>query len=284
MLILFVVILLSINPAQGRTMKFPDVSKTSFTKNSCSPELDQNDKTVLRVQLPESIEWGEPLPICGFLKSTKYMDITVRILDKNKKDIPGVDSSGIDLDPTLSSFSEAEKLFKKDGYIYFNANALSDRRRPPPGHYIVQFDAYAGMSEVSVPVHIRAEGKKYAFVQTLARLVCEQDALGNYKKYFSKVQESESCSDPAPGAEPKDVDHDGIRKQIEGEGKKLWALYAKTFVQFQNSDIKKWSAEGVPVVSVLEGLIAKSCPKNLDATDSQFQLRVLVSSFANMVP
>lgn len=265
-------------------MKFPDVTQNTFTKNSCSPSSDLKAESILLANLPKEIEWGQPLPVCGFIKAPQYLDVTVRILSKTQDLIPGVIGSSIDLVPTLSSSKDAVKIFKQQGYLYFNANVLSQERNPPPGHYTIVLEGYDGKTKVSAEVHIQAKGKKYEFVKTLAGLICKHDVVSKYQDYFNSVSALESCSDPMPGSKQKEPSPEELKKNIHNEWKKVWPKYSQHFSQFQKSDLIQWAGyyEEKSIVHALDELLVKNCPQQRAELLTTVHLRFLVESFIEL--
>lgn len=172
------------------------MTKTSFGQSTCSPILDAQVAQGLVFNMPHEIVWGEPLPICGYLRvgeelRIKYPGFSFMLerKDRSLDRYRGDDSQELG-NPTMDKQSPAYGILQKSGELYFNVNGQHPFRDLSPGEYEIEIRYLGEIRTEKKPLTVIARGWRKDVSDALVASICEGTVLADLSDYLSLVRQA----------------------------------------------------------------------------------------------
>lgn len=189
------------SPAAPTT--FPAATTTTFGKTACSPALPPKIAEGFVIDMPAKITWGEPLPICGYLRVGEELRIKYPRFDLvlERKD-RGLDryrtSETQELgEPMMDRFSPAYELLKRQGELYFVANGQHRFRDLSPGEYDIELGYLGELHTEKKHLVVVAGGWRKELSDALTSAICEEKLLEDLSGYLDAMHHA-SLVDSGP--------------------------------------------------------------------------------------
>jgi len=203
---LFLVAACAGTPSGGNGgMSFPATSKTTFGRSSCSPVLGENEEQGLAVTMPKQIIWGEPLPICGYLRvgaelRIKYPQFNF-ILERRDQRLAAYRSTQSQElgDPMIDKSSPAYELLKQHGELYFNVDGQHPFRDLSPGEYDIVISYLDQFRTEKQHLTVVAGGWRGDLSTVLLDMICDGAVLADLSEYFGLVHRASLVDTDAGG-------------------------------------------------------------------------------------
>jgi hypothetical protein len=183
---------------------FPTTTKTTFGRTSCSPALDSHAAQGLVVAMPSQITWGEPLPICGYLRIGEELRISQPrfdfILERKDRSLDQYRGNGTQElgDPQMDKQSPAYDILQKEGELYFSVDGQHPFRDLSPGEYEIEITYLDQLRTERKPLKVIAGGWRKDLSDALVVSICEGNLLSDLSEYVSLVRMA-ARGDAAPG-------------------------------------------------------------------------------------
>lgn len=172
------------------------MTKTTFGQSACSPVLDAQVAQGLVVGMPKEIVWGEPLPICGYLRVGEELRIKYPgfnfVLERKDRSLDryrGDDSQELG-DPMMDKQSPAYGLLQKNGELYFHVNGQHPFRDLSPGEYEIEISYLGQIRAEKKHLTVIAGGWRKDVSDALVASICEGTILADLSDYLSLVRQA----------------------------------------------------------------------------------------------
>jgi hypothetical protein len=143
--------------------------------------------------MPQEITWGDPLPICGYLRVSEELRIKYPgfnfVLERQDRSLDQYRGNGSEElgDPEMDKLSPAYGLLKEHGELYFTVNGQHPYRDLSPGDYQVEIRYLGQFFTGKKPLKVIAGGWRKELSDALVTSVCEGNILADLSEYFSLV-------------------------------------------------------------------------------------------------
>jgi hypothetical protein len=177
---------------QGASVEFDKVKLNTFGKIDCSPVVKESTSVGLYVQMPKKIQWGDPLPICGYLKvdhKDRNTSLSALIRLIRFEPIGSQKLRGINLDTEfLRGDFSGQNTLSKQSEVYFNVNGLSNLVNISPGEFDISFNLL-NHPFLTKPqrLTIEASGWRKDYSQLFVKALCKDHLIEDLGRYFGDL-------------------------------------------------------------------------------------------------
>jgi len=192
-------------PGGSGAITFPATRKTAFGRSSCSPALDAHVEQGLAVTMPKQITWGDPLPICGYLRvgeelRIKYprFDFILQRKDARLESYRGTQSQELG-DPMIDKSSPAYELLKQHGDLYFTVDGQHPFRDLSPGEYDIVIGYLDQFHTEKQHLTVIAGGWRGDLSAVLLDMLCDGTVLADLSEYLGLVHTASLVDTDAAG-------------------------------------------------------------------------------------
>lgn len=253
--------LMSLLSALGvSSMDFSDFKDRSFEKLRCSPAIDHKADRGLFFNLPESIEWGASIPICGLLQgkdlerfSNLSFTVLVEPVEPEKRALYRLHEVQELGEKALPIDAESFLRLQTDGHLFFNIDGRHRFRPLPPGEFNFTLSYPKDLVSETKRLRVVPAGWRLELTNYLVDEICHRKLIEDLTPYLKRLKRLETV-DLAPGAEQQSLDN-------------LQALWLQGFSN-RRKDLKQAWLQGLretartdwSLAEYLSATLAKKCP------------------------
>jgi hypothetical protein len=241
-------------------MTFKEVQLDSLIKSECSPKVTDSTNDGLYFTTPHEINWGDPLPVCGFLKvndDNSNRNFEIRIFLHRKEPYKHNNSFSSYLgDPQLQYNPNLIKQLKETKSIYFNFDGLKAVVPLPPGDYQVSLEAFSGLVNASdkLPLKILDNGWRKKFSDIFIHLICKEKLMDDLAPYL-KLRKKLLHETPATQQQARDS-----YKEMGELWMSSFSKHSKPIPQDLLESYKKLDASDGTISHYINEQLTQSCP------------------------
>jgi hypothetical protein len=187
--------------------------------------------------MPKEIVWGEPLPICGYLRVGEELRIkqpqfsfVLERKDQRLAEYRADDTQELG-DPMMDKKSPAYGLLQKNGELYFNVDGQHPFRDLSPGEYDIVIGYLDLLQTEKKHLKVIPGGWRASMSDALVTAICDGNILADLSEYLSLMRTAALI----------DVDEAGqaeMARKIEAAWRKGFARYKGKIADQYRSKLK----------------------------------------------